>query len=249
MRADARAASELSVAAYNDGWTNQWDDMKKYGPFSRHLRRLIVNLVRPLVFESVLDVGCGQGALLAELQRVFPHIRPYGIDLSEAAIALARVRVRGGNFGVCNLAREHLERQFDLVICSEVLEHIQDDVAAIRNLAAMTGKYVVVTTPQGRMRSSETLMGHVRNYRRDELLRQLVHAGLQPSQTIEWGFPFYSPLYRDFLEWTGNRGTSGKYGVTRKLLATLLYGLFALNSSKRGDELLVLATPRRGESL
>lgn len=233
----------LNAAEYDQGWASEWDDMKKFGPFSRHLRRLILDLIRPLQFEAVLDVGCGQGAFLADLQKEFPRVRPYGVDLSRTAIALARARVRGGEFRVLDLASEHLAQKFDLVICSEVLEHIPDDVAAMRHLAAMTGKYLVVTTVQGRMRASEALMGHVRNYARGELARKLASSGLRVTRTIEWGFPFYSPLYRDFLDRIGNRGTAGKYGFTRKMIAQGLYALFLLNSTRRGDEILVLAEP------
>ena len=237
----------LSVAEYDQGWENQWDDMKRYGPFSRHLRRLIVDLVRPLEFESVLDVGCGQGMFLAELQAEFPCMKPHGIDISPTAVKLAQSRVRGGRFEVLDLATGYLDEKFDLVICSEVLEHIQADRMAISHLAAMTGKHLVVTTPQGRMRPSEVMMGHVRNYGYEELVQKLVQGGLRVKQAIQWGFPFYSPLYRDFLDRIGNQGTSGRYGVTRKLISAMLYGLFALNSTKRGDELLVLAEPARAD--
>jgi hypothetical protein len=82
-----------------------------------------------------------------------------------------------------------------LVICSEVLEHIPDDIAAIRNLAAMTGRYLVVTTVQGRMRRFEAgEVGHVRNYAYGELVHKIRAAGLRISTTIEWGFPVYTHL-------------------------------------------------------
>jgi hypothetical protein len=58
---------------------------------------------------------------------------------------------------------------------------------------------------------------------------------------LEWGFPFYSPLYRNFLEFTGSKGTTGEFGWIRKLISKIIYYLFKLNSSKRGDEIFVLA--------
>jgi hypothetical protein len=50
----------MNTAQYDQGWESEWDDMKKYGPFARHLRRLIMNLLRSVSFDSVLDVSCGQ---------------------------------------------------------------------------------------------------------------------------------------------------------------------------------------------
>ena len=234
----------MSADAYNYGWETKWDDMKKYGPFSRHLRRLIKSLIHSLTFESVLDVGCGQGSLLAELQAEFPHIKAYGIDFSSSAVELAQSRLPQGEFKTLDITKEFLEKTFDLVICTEVLEHISDDLAVMKNLARMTEKYLLISTPQGRIRRFEAAeVGHVRNYAYGELVHKLERCGFRTRQVIEWGFPFYSPLYRNFLEFTRSKGTTGEFGFIRKMIANVLYGLFMLNSSKRGDEIIVLAEP------
>ena len=235
----------MSTAAYDEGWQSKWDDMKKYGPFSRHLRRIIKQIIRPLAFESVLDVGCGQGSFLVELQAEFPGIKPHGIDLSSSAVKLARERVPGGQFAVVDITEQALDEKCDLVVCSEVLEHIPDDITALQNLRKMTGKYLVVSTPQGRMRQFEKQVGHVRNYAPGELIRKIEMSGFTVESIVEWGFPFYSPLYRNFLDLTGSKGTSGEFGPMRKLIARLIYMLFLLNSSNRGDEIFVLAKVNR----
>jgi SAM-dependent methyltransferase len=235
-------APAMSVEQYDRGWETKWDDMKRHGPMSRHIRRLIMNTVRPLRFTDVLDVGCGQGSLLADMVDEFAHIKPYGTDVSQSGLELARQKVPSGTFSILDLAAGRLDRMFDLVICSEVLEHIPDDIAAIRNLAAMTGRYLVVTTVQGRMRRFEAgEVGHVRNYAYGELIQKIQASGLNVSRTIEWGFPFYSPLYRDLLDLMGGQGTTGEFGPIRKSLSTMLYWLFMLNSWTRGDEIVVVA--------
>jgi SAM-dependent methyltransferase len=231
----------ISNAAYDEGWQFKWDDMKKFGPFSRHLRRIIKNMIRPLDFESVLDVGCGQGSFLQELRSEFPRIKPYGIDISSSGIELARKRVPEGKFCVLDITNNRLDETCDLVVCSEVLEHIPDDVTALRNLRKMTGRYLIVSTPQGRMRGFEKQVGHVRNYAPGELVRKIESVGFTVLSVVEWGFPFYSPLYRSFLDLTGSKGTTGEFGAFRKLTAKLIYWLFLLNSSNRGDEIFVLA--------
>ena len=145
----------LSAELYDKAWESQWDDMKIYGPFSCHLRRIIKKMIRPLDFHSVLDVGCGQGSFLQELQLEFPSINPLGIDISSSAVALARERVPAGNFYVLDITNKSLDEKCDLVVCSEVLEHITDDISALRNLRKMTRRYLLVSTPQGRMREFE----------------------------------------------------------------------------------------------
>ncbi|NTU82900.1 MAG: class I SAM-dependent methyltransferase [Chloroflexales bacterium] len=242
---ESEAIEAMTVEAYSHGWETKWDDMKRYGPMSRHIRRNIKQLIRPLTFSSVLDIGCGQGSFLAELRAELPHIEAYGSDFSTSAALMARRQVPGGEFCVFDLERGHLNRQFDLIVCSEVLEHIPDDRAALRNLAAMTGGHLVISTVQGRMRGFEAgEVGHVRNYAYGELARKVEEAGLKVLKVVEWGFPFYSPLYRDFLDLTSSRGTTGSFGPSRKLLANLIYLLFLLNSSRVGDEIFLLAGKR-----
>jgi 2-polyprenyl-3-methyl-5-hydroxy-6-metoxy-1,4-benzoquinol methylase len=235
---------------YNSHWENRGQDMKTFGPFSRHIRRVIKSLVQPLEFETVLDVGCGSGLLLQELSADYPHIRPYGTDLSRVAIGVAHRAVPNGQFWIYDISQSVLNTKFDLVICSEVLEHIHDDLAAIQHLAQMTNKYLIISTPQGRMRRFEVEhVGHVRNYAYGELVRKLEQTGFNVIRVIEWGFPFYSPLYRDLLELTSrwktySQSVYGKFGTRRKLVAQIVYMVFQLNSARCGDEIFVLAEPR-----
>jgi len=234
----------MSASAYDRGWETRWDDMKRHGPFSRHLRRLIQRMLRTLAFETLLDVGCGQGSLLAELCSAFPHVQPFGCDISVSALALARQNVPHGQFLALDITEEALDRKFDLVVCSEVLEHVPADMVALHNLARMTGKYLLISTVQGQMRRFEAEeVGHVRNYTPGELVRKVERSGLQVTRVVEWGFPFYSPIYRNLLETTGSRGTTGKFGPVRRTISRAIYLLFLLNSSRRGDEILVLAEP------
>jgi SAM-dependent methyltransferase len=235
---------------YDAGWDKQWDDMKKYGPMSRHIRRYIKKLIRPLQFKSVLDVGCGQGSLLQELMREFPGIEPHGVDLSPSAVEFARKRVPQGQFGVLDLVKETTGRSYDLLVCSEVLEHIEDDVAAMNNLRRMCNGHLVVTTVQGRMRRFEPeAVGHVRNYQRGELVAKLREAGFDIVRDVSWGFPLYSPLYRNMLEMTGAKGTTGEFGPGRRLLSMAMYYTFFLNLPVWGDEIFVLARARDGVAL
>ena len=225
----------ICAAEYDRGWQTKWDDMKRYGPFSRHIRRILKDIIRPLKIESVLDIGCGQGSLLQELCVEFPNIKPYGVNISKSAVELAIQRVPNGRFWVSDITQQPLSEKYDLVVCSEVLEHIPDDNTTLRNLKQMTGKYLLISARQGRMRRFERAVGHVRNYAPRELVKKLENNGFVIVSVLEWGFPFYSPLYRNFLEFTGSKGTTGEFGLIRKLVSNLIYYVFLVNSSKRGD--------------
>lgn len=236
----------MDVSTYDQGWEMRWDDMKRYGPYSRHVRRWIHRLIAPLQFISVLDAGCGQGELLKEMIGCYPQIqRVAGIDFSPASIHLTRQRLENGRFEVVDLQTQHLDEQYDLVVSIDVMEHIPADVAALTNLRKMTGGYALVSTIQGNAlpQWEADTVGHVRNYRRGELAAKMEQAGFVIERVVEWGFPFYSPLYRWLLTRMGGQGTEGSYGLKRRLIANMVYGLFMLNSSKQGDLILVLARP------
>jgi 2-polyprenyl-3-methyl-5-hydroxy-6-metoxy-1,4-benzoquinol methylase len=228
---------------YDAAWAERWIDCSRLGPSLRHRRRLLLRLIRDLHFTSILDVGCGNGANLEELLLDHPVSEVAGIDVSPTAALLARRRLPAGDFHTLDITRTHLDRCFDLVICCDVLEHIEDDLAALRHMRAMTGRALLISTIQGRMRPSEQEIGHVRNYTRAGLEALLREAGFIPERTIQWGFPLYSPLHRTLLERAGPGISEGHFGPLRRALSAVLYALFFLNSSRRGDILIALARP------
>jgi SAM-dependent methyltransferase len=234
------APPPMPVADYDDGWDNRWADMRRLGPTGRHLRRIVTRLTKGLGVETVLDVGCGEGSLIRALQPTLPA-RYAGGDFSEAALSAARRLSPDVDFFHLDLVKGGVDRRFDLVLCTDVVEHVDDDDAAFANLAAMTGRYLLVATMQGRMRPFEARVGHVRNYRYGELARKVEATGLRVERVIQWGFPFFSPLYRDLLQAFGGQGTEGAYGPVRRLIAEGLYALFLANSWSRGDYVFVLA--------
>lgn len=214
--------------------------MQHYGPVHRHIREGLVRVVSTLGVRDVLDVGCGSGENLAALAALGRY-ELTGADLSEVALAVARPRVPSARFYLLDIERQALPEQFDLVMSIQVVEHLLDDVAALKNLAAMSRAYVFVSTMQGRMRPSEMAIGHVRNYSPIELRRKIESAGLEVSKMWGWGFPFYSPLYRSAAEWLPGGPPAGPVGPAGNLMARVLYHLYRLNWPGCGDILSALA--------
>ena len=94
----------------------------------------------------ILDAGSGSGRTLDELAT---YGSAAGVDLSAAAVAAARAR---GHEDVRLGALERLPypaERFDLVTCLDVLEHVPDDVAALREIRRVTrpGGRLLVTVP------------------------------------------------------------------------------------------------------
>lgn len=233
----------MTAVAYDTLWSGQWDDMRLFGPMARHSRRLMLGLCRDLAPRSILDVGCGEGSMLATLAAAFPDSALTGVELSDNALGLARATLPRATFAALDVAEARLPKSFDLVVSTDVVEHIADDLAALANMAAMVapGGRLIVATLQGRMRGFEAAIGHVRNYAPGELGAKISATGLIVEQMVAWGFPLYSPIYRNLLDMLGNSGTGGRFGPLRKLICRVLYALFLLNSERRGDYIFVRA--------
>ena len=199
-------------------------------------------LLSPLHYESVLEVGVGYGHNLPLLADGRQLERLAGVDVSERALDHVRRRWPG-SFRHLDIVSEHLPEQFDLVCCALVMEHLHDDRAALGSLRAMTSRYLLLTTIGGdfdRYRPWERQVGHVRNYRRKELEAKLHEAGFELERAVYWGFPFFSPLARTLQ----NRMTATSQLPARaRLIARLLYLVYFLNSSRRGDLMVLLARP------
>lgn len=228
------------AARYDDIWSEAYGDMQEVGPVHRHMRRLIAGRLAGLSYESVVDVGCGGGHNLPLLCAGRRVRRVCGVDVSTEALRRARER-SDAEFLALDIAAEAVDERFDLVFSSLLLEHLVDDRAALRNMRSMAAEHLLVTTIAGdfdRYREWDEQVGHVRNYRVGELEGKLEESGFALEESIYWGFPFYTPLARTLQ----NKMTSEPtYDRRTRVIATALYALYFLNSSRRGDLLIIRA--------
>jgi len=227
-------------AIYNENW-KQWEAMKRYGPMSRHTQRLVKNICSKLSFSSVLDVGCGPGVFLDILKKRFPHISVSGTDISSTAIELARQKFPDASFFETDISKETIKGSWDLVTMIDVAEHIEHDENAFVNIHSFCKSYLLIATLEGRMRAFEPEVGHVRNYKKGELQEKLVRSGYAIVQSINWGWPMYSPLYRNLSQ--AIDAHHKPISFMRRLMTHVVYALLSCNIPQKGDLILVLAKP------
>lgn len=133
----------------------------------------------------VIDVGCGTGHLLAALlKRIDPPELAVGVDNSTEAIARLREFVPTAVAVVASvyeLERELEPESFDLVLCTEVLEHLErpeDALMQLRRLRSPDGR-IIVTVPDGTV---DDFSGHVNFWSVDafrSLLSRVGHARVE----------------------------------------------------------------------
>lgn len=236
----------MSKFDYEGIWTGVWGDMQKYGPVHRHHRRIFSRMFDKIPQKDIMtiaDIGCGEGSNLAFLKTQFPNAKLYGFDISQTALDSASKHIKA-EFSILDIQAETPNEKFDLVFCSDVVEHLENDTAAIQNIKKITGKYAMIATIQGRMRRNEKSIGHIRNYEYGELRKKVESAGFDVVQIIEWGFPLYSPLFRDVIGMfpSSEQYSYGSYNVLKKVVSQILYLLFMLNREDSGDVIFILST-------
>lgn len=230
------------AADYDRMWDEVYGELQDLGPTHRHLDRIVRQILAPLEYQSVLDVGVGFGHNLPALTEGRGPARLAGVDISQRAIDHVRARWPG-DFHRLDITAECLPERFDLVFSALVLEHLVDDAAALANMRKMTGHHLLVATIGGdyeRYRPWEEQVGHVRNYAPGELETKLSAAGFIPQRSLRWGFPLYSPFARRLQN---RMRPTHELSRASRLSARVMYMLFFLNSNRRGDLLLTLARP------
>jgi SAM-dependent methyltransferase len=132
---------------------------------------------------SVLEIGCATGELIAAVP-VRRGGRKLGMDISAANVAAAQARFPAVEFR-CGDFRECGHETFDAVIMSDVLEHVPDDEAFLRDAAAL-GDTVLVNLPlednwlnRNRAYGPDDVSGHLRRYSLADGLALFERAGLE----------------------------------------------------------------------
>jgi SAM-dependent methyltransferase len=147
-------------------------------------------------FRSIIDLGCGKGIFTMELARRYPNATVLGIDTDakqvEINTAIAKKRgLTNVKFAVQDILTMPYENQFDLALSVDNLEHIQDDVDALRRISrSLTkGGTLVCHVPAyeriwlfRKLSTNFDVEGHVRpGYRTPEFKEKILSAGFKIS--------------------------------------------------------------------
>jgi SAM-dependent methyltransferase len=140
---------------------------------------------------TLLEIGAGLGSAGALLARRFSYV---GLEPDEASFRVARDRI-GEAGAVLNKAVEAYAppEPFDVVCAFEVLEHLEDEGAALAAWLrhVRPGGWLLLSVPAGRQRFGPTDVkaGHYRRYDRGDLAERLSASGLTDARILAYGFP------------------------------------------------------------
>lgn len=156
------------------------------------LRWDVVSRMLPSEVGTVLEIGCGQGSMGTRIAATKDYL---GVepDASSCAVAQSRVTALGRGEVRQGLVEDVVEpdRTFDLVCSFEVIEHIEDDVVALKSWTQRVrpGGWVLLSTPAfaHRYGPSDAMVGHFRRYDPSDFGVLLRGAGLVDEQVVVYG--------------------------------------------------------------
>lgn len=141
------------------------------------------------------EFGCGTGFVLEAVSRAFPDWSVHGYDIHAAAIAFSRSRAPRCTLHEADIHQLLPGAHFDVIGAFDVLEHLDDDVGALRRIHGQLtpGGHVVLTVPQHQSLWSpyDEAARHRRRYQRAEMHARLEQAGF----TVTFLSSFVSVLW------------------------------------------------------
>ena len=139
--------------------------------------KTLIGEIKNLKVGTKVDVGCGEGYTLDRIIKEKIGKNYIGIDNSPTAINLGKELFPGVNLQVADIYQLSLaDNSSDLVICTEVLEHLDNPFVALKEIIRVSKKYLVLSVPNEPFFS-------LRNILRG---KHLVRLGNTPGHVNQW---------------------------------------------------------------
>jgi SAM-dependent methyltransferase len=257
------------VRVASDDWDQHWQDYAETAeenPAQHYRREMIFSLLAARGSGAgmrILDLGSGQGDMVAAIRRRFPEAQILGVELARSGVEISRRKVPSARFVQRNLLDQTAPAAADRhwathAVCSEVIEHLDDPALLLRNAKAYMrdGCSLILTVPGGPMSAFDKHIGHRRHWQPGEVEQLLRDAGYTPEQAAGVGFPFFN-LYRCLVILRGQKlisDVSSSPDRGPSLAARAAMAVFfrlirpKLNSSRRGWQIVAKARLRSSKT-
>jgi 2-polyprenyl-3-methyl-5-hydroxy-6-metoxy-1,4-benzoquinol methylase len=126
---------------------------------------------------TLLDVGCGIGIVAKIIHQNFPNARITGFDISYDAVESAKLLLPSANIHIGNIYEyPYDDRTFDMVICLEVLEHLDQPDTVLDSIGKICKKHAIFSIPNDWQFRATNIM----------LFKYLEWKGNSPGHINEW---------------------------------------------------------------
>lgn len=244
--------SDYDMEMYDHLWSQQWQNVQDIGPLNHNRYRLMLRELPKSSMEdcSILDLGCGRGAFLSLLKNKYPKATLSGIEYSEEGKKSAHPEIRNViQVGDLYEVAERLPRcSYDLVICSEVIEHLPEPEAALNIIFSLLkpGGIALLTVPCNMRYWSrqDEVAGHYRRFGMKEFASLVTNSGFSVKKNYGWG-TFLGLIYYQMVSALGpEKVMKTKVTFVSKTISRFLQFVFRVDDflvSSRGLQLITVA--------
>jgi glycosyltransferase involved in cell wall biosynthesis len=158
--------------------------------------RWMADTIRPYVGKRVLEIGAGIGNLtrlmvVSRKRYVATDLDSEHLERLKTRLSHRRPKLETGLLdAACTADYAHLHGQMDTVVCLNVVEHVEDDLGAMRNIwsALEPGGRAVILVPCGQSvyGTLDEALGHYRRYSEEQLTALMRNAGFEVEQMLRF---------------------------------------------------------------
>ncbi len=196
-----------SYADYPDGGFDLTDRSVESSFWVRSRNRLLKSIVNDHLEltgkTKFLEIGCGTGDFIRQIVEI-GNLEITGSEIYLKGLLYAKKNLPNIDFIQFDITQGVIGEEFDLIVAFDVIEHIENDVAAISNIHRMLrkGGNLIVTVPQHMFLwgALDEIVKHKRRYSRRELLTKLQENGFDISYATSFLFVLFPLMliYRMF---------------------------------------------------
>ena len=153
--------------------------------------RLFLQQAQAKNIQTICEIGCGEGELLKIIHQYYPQAKIYATDVAKSEIVKAKKNTKGIpiTFSVQNAEKlNYQNKQFDLVVCCEVLEHLENPQQGLKEIKRISQNSIVSVPIEPWWR----ILNLIR-------LKYLKDLGNTPGHLNHWSVRGFSSLLNQYL--------------------------------------------------
>lgn len=110
----------------------------------------ILTLKIPSTIKIITECGCGQGQVNRHLEKLFPKALVQGLDINETDVTIANNNKLKPDtkLYIKSIYDIDTEEQADLIVCCEVLEHLENPGLALQKMAELKADHYLFSVPR-----------------------------------------------------------------------------------------------------
>lgn len=183
-----------------------------YTALNRNFMKCVLDCLKLTGKKEVLEIGCGEGQIMGIMYANGYHVS--GIDIAEEAVQITKsnfesIGIMDINVNVGSIYDRYTCQQGRMIFCCEVLEHLEEPEAALKNILNATDEYLLVSVPREPI---WCMLNMVRG-------KYWKHWGNTPGHINHWSKRKFMNLCR-------------KYGTIEKVMSPLPWTMVLIRKTK-----------------